>query len=101
MARRVVLLPKSEYVAVVGSIVAHGKHGAYAVSHCKQVDGAVTFGLNTPVWMECDWPEPGMEVLVTELRKKRAGWRAMKARYVQPEDIGLDKQGLKDPEGSE
>lgn len=75
------------YEAVVEKIVPTGKHGPYCVSRCEKLnDTVVTFSLDPPVWTEEEWPEEGTYVVLTEVRKKRAGWRASKARFMRPED---------------
>lgn len=71
-------------VAVVDKVIA-GKHGDYAVAHSDRLS-SITFSLQTPVWQESDHPEEGMEVVLSDIRKKRAGWRAMSARFVRPSD---------------
>jgi len=38
------------------------------------------------VWQENSFPEEGVEVILTDLYKKTAGWRARKARFLRPED---------------
>lgn len=50
------------------------------------VEGSVTFVLRKPVWNEDDWPEPGIFLVLDDLREKRDGWRAYKARYFKLED---------------
>lgn len=73
------------YQAVVDKIIVDGKHGPYAVAR-SEVVGTITFALDSSVWQEKDWPEPGMCVLLWCLRKKRAGWRAQQGRFVEPSD---------------
>lgn len=71
---------------VVQAVITEGRHGQFAwVSHPKL--GSVTFSLEPEVWHEEDVPSPGSEVMIGKYRKKRAGWRAMYARYVTPADI--------------
>lgn len=76
------------YQAVVEKIITDGRHGAYAVARCQELS-AVTFSLDSPVWQEGDWPEPGMCVVLSKIRKKRAGWCAKSARYLIPSDQEL------------
>lgn len=71
--------------AIVQKIVRDGKHGPYAVAKSEEL-GSVTFSLGEDVWSEKDMPEPGTFVLLSDLRKKRAGWRANSGRYVKPSD---------------
>lgn len=73
------------YLGIVQNIILNGRHGAYAVATCKGV-GSITFSLDPPVWQEKDRPEPGMYVMLYELRRKRAGWRAQHGRFVKPSD---------------
>lgn len=74
------------YKAIVEKIVSRGRHGPYAVATCEAFDGSVTFGLTSPVWNEKEYPEPGTYVILTDIRKKRAGWRANSGRFFQPAD---------------
>lgn len=80
-----------QYHAVVEKIVPHGKHGPYAVSRTDEL-GLVTFSLTLDVWNEEDWPEPGTCVVLTKVRKKRAGWRAVSGRFLEPSDEQHQKQ---------
>ena len=73
------------YQAVVEKIIHGGKHGPYAVARCDELD-SITFSLDGNVWQEKDWPEPGMYVMLSEVRKKRAGWRAQNGRFIEPSD---------------
>lgn len=70
------------YKGIVEKVV-QGAHGPYGVVRHADL-GSVTFSLLPPVWNEEDVPECGMEVETRMLRKKRGGWRAMRAWYVQP-----------------
>jgi hypothetical protein len=76
----------ADYEAVVEKVVKDGKHGAYAVARCEALSFSITFSLSSPVWDEKDKPEEGTFVSLSDIRKKRAGWRAMSARYVRPTD---------------
>lgn len=73
------------YQAVVEKIIRGGKHGPYAVARTEEI-GLVTFSLDGNVWQEKDWPEPGMYVMLSQVRKKPAGWRAQHGRFMQPFD---------------
>lgn len=78
---------KSElYRAIVQGVVRDGKHGSYAVATSNQIDGSVTFSLDPDVWREHSEPQEGFEVVLGDVRKKRAGWRALFARFVRPTD---------------
>jgi len=72
--------------AVVQKIVPEGNHGPYAVATAEGVEGSITFSLEPPIWDEPDWPKPGEFVLLHKFHQKRAGWRAMRARFFKPED---------------
>lgn len=74
-----------EYTAVVEKLVIQGKHGPYAVARSDEL-GCVTFSLSKPVWQENGTPSPGTSVMLSDLREKRAGWRAMRGRFVRPSD---------------
>jgi hypothetical protein len=76
---------EGSYQAIVEKVILGGKHGAYAVARCAAL-GLVTFSLDKPVWQEKKHPEPGTYVMLSELRKKRAGWRAEHGRFVKPSD---------------
>lgn len=71
--------------AVVEKVYPNGPHGAYAVARSEQL-GSVTFSLASPVWQEKDFPEPGIFVILSEIRRKRAGWRAHGGRFFTPSD---------------
>lgn len=73
------------YQAVVQTIVSGGKHGPYAVARSEEL-GLITFSLDSKVWQESDWPEPGTCVVLSQVRKKRAGWRAQHGRFFEPAD---------------
>lgn len=62
----------------------------YAVAESPLVTGNITFTLtkDNSVWEENSHPEIGTFVVLSELRKRDAGWRALKARYLQPSDEG-------------
>lgn len=72
--------------AIVQAIVPGGKHGPYAVATSDELGGSVTFSLGTDVWHERNIPEPGVQVFLCDLQKKRAGWRAMYGRLYRPSD---------------
>lgn len=71
--------------AVVQAVL-HGRHGMYAVSRSSQVIGSITFALDPSVWQGSDYPKSGEVVMLSDIRPKKAGWRAHKARYVQLSD---------------
>ena len=72
-----------QYRAIVHDIV-DGKHGQYAVATSDEIDGVVTFSLTPDVWKEAVLPQRGIEVVLSDVVKKRAGWRALKAAFVRP-----------------
>ncbi len=72
--------------AVVQRVISGGRHGPYAVARSEKVEGSITFSLLGSVWQERVAPEPGEIVYLTDLRRKRAGWRAMGGRYLRPSD---------------
>ncbi|HJW97480.1 MAG TPA: hypothetical protein VJ485_04945 [archaeon] len=71
-------------IGTVDKIVRNGRHGPYAVASSDI--GPVTFSLERPVWLEEEWPERGIMVVLSDPRKKPAGWRAYKARFLRPDD---------------
>lgn len=73
------------YRAVVEKIIPSGRHGPYVVARSEEL-GSVTFSLDPEVWQETDVPEPGMYVVLSRIRRKRAGWRAKHGRYLEPSD---------------
>jgi hypothetical protein len=75
----------TQYIGTVEKVVVDGRYGSYAVIRVEKL-GAITFSLKPPVWNESDHPEQGMFVVLSEVRRKRAGWRAMKGRFMKPSD---------------
>ncbi|HBV58244.1 MAG TPA: hypothetical protein DEB73_03235 [Candidatus Magasanikbacteria bacterium] len=78
-------MASQSYHMVVEKIILNGRHGPYAVASSKDL-GCVTFSLDREVWQESDHPEPGMFVVLSQIRKKRAGWRAQSGRFLKPSD---------------
>jgi hypothetical protein len=76
---------QEKYIGVVQKVFPHGAHGPYAKARSEQL-GSVTFALDPPVWREAKWPDEGMCVVMTNMLKKRAGWRADSCRFMRPED---------------
>lgn len=74
-----------EVEAVVQKIV-EGQHGDYAITTSEKIEGSITFSLEKKdeVWQEKNYPEPGVYVVLSELCKKRNGWRARVARFLKP-----------------
>jgi hypothetical protein len=80
------VMPKADgHRGVVQKISPFGRHGPYAIATIEGL-GSVTFSLERGVWDEDDEPKPGEIVILSKLREKRAGWRAMQARYAKPSD---------------
>jgi len=67
--------------AVVEKVIGNGKHGPFVVATSDAIRGSVTFSLEPTVWQEDEWPEEGAVVYLTNLREKRAGWRAKQGRH--------------------
>lgn len=72
--------------AVVQNVIPQGRHGSFAIAASDKVEGSITFSLKEDVWQEQEWPEQGTIVVLSNLRKKRAGWRAMSGRFLRPSD---------------
>ena len=83
---------EEEYRGVVEKVISRGRHGPYAVA-CVSGVGLVTFALTDEVWGEKRWPDPGTLVVLSDIRKKRAGWRAESGRFVRPSDEQQQKEG--------
>lgn len=77
---------EDQYRAVVQRVVRGGQHGPYAVCTSEELEGSVTVSLESPVWEDEVLPERGMYVVLSQIRRKRAGWRAFKGRLVNPSD---------------
>ena len=88
----------TEQIRAVVQAVARGKHGPYATAAPEGLgeelsspfDGSLTFAISEEVWGEKVWPRAGEVVVLSGFRKKRAGWRAMKARYLKPSDLSIE-----------
>ena len=83
------------YVAEVDKVVPDGKHGPYAVAYCEQLGQLISFSLERASWEEKRWPSGGSIVVLTDLEKKRLGWRANKGRFFRPSDERLAAQQQK------
>ncbi len=79
------------YTIIVEKIVQNGDHGPYAVTNDDNL-GSITFSLTPQVWKEKNWPELGTYVVLSQVIRKRAGWRAQHGRFLQPSD---EKKGEK------
>ena len=78
---------EKDYTAIVEKVVEKGKHGPYVVTRCDEI-GTVTFSLSSDVWQEDKNPTPGTYVVLSNVLKKRSGWRAEHARLFKPSDEG-------------
>jgi len=78
---------KDKIVGVV-TVIKTGPKGPYAVARSKDEDftDSVTFSLGKDVWREEINPDLGVYVVLTNLAKRHAGWRANKARLFKPSD---------------
>ncbi len=86
-------MSKNETKATVQKVIPKGKHGPFAIATSESLKGSITFSLEPTVWLEKDWPEEGAIVLLTKLRKKRAGWRAKQGRHwVLSDEQTADKE---------
>ena len=72
---------KAEKIVAVVQDVINGKHGIYVVTTSDEINGSITFSLRKEVWQERKNPKQGDYVVLSELHKKRRGWRAEKARF--------------------
>lgn len=72
--------------AIVGSVITDGPHGPFAFASSKEIDGSVTFSLSGNAWEEDELPTPGDRVVLENIKNRRAGWRAGKARFFGPQD---------------
>ena len=72
--------------AVVREIFPNGRKGPYALARFEDSKGTVTFSLDESVWHESELPKIGMFVMLSSLRKTKAGWRATSGRFFQPSD---------------
>jgi hypothetical protein len=75
-----------EYRATIQKVVPEGRHGPFAVALAYEDGRNITFSLDKPVWQGESLPEPGTIVMLSQLSKKWAGWRASSARLFQPAD---------------
>ncbi len=61
----------------------------FAMTHVPEI-GRVTFSINPDdqVWAEDSLPIKAAKVVLSDLVSTDGGWRALKARYFRPEDVG-------------
>lgn len=86
-------------VAIVASVDTKGKHGPYAMCFDESgvIQSPITFSLLSPTWREDDQPEGGTKVVLSKLRRKKAGWRALEARYLGPQDEAAEDSPVTQP----
>lgn len=73
--------------AKVTKVDTDGRYGPFAIAVADGFNGSITFFLgDEDLWPEASKPDVGDFVLLSDLRKKQAGWRAMKARFFKPGD---------------
>ncbi len=72
--------------AIVKEIVYRGKWGLYAVAISNDVEGSIVFSPRKPYWNEEALPQLGMVVILSDLHKRRFGWRATRGRFMRPTD---------------
>lgn len=77
---------EKQFKAVIQKVEQKGKHGPFAIAIIEGFNGSVTFSLEADVWQEEETPESGEIVILSNVRKKYAGWRAKQARYYIPSD---------------
>jgi hypothetical protein len=82
-------MDEKSYIAVVQKIFPKGPHGPYAKASSEKLGQDITFSLNPPIWREKFFPEEGTYVVLSELTRKRAGWRANLGRFLQPDEERL------------
>jgi hypothetical protein len=85
-------MSEKTYRAIVQKVVLRGRHGPFAVATSEELEGSVTVSLESPVWQDSVMPERGMYLILSQVRKKRAGWRAFSGRLVQPSDEPTSKE---------
>ena len=71
--KAVVIVPRRE-----------GHRGPFFLAECEGLQ--VTVSLSRDVWQEESEPEGGTFVLLEDIRLKRGGWRAHRARFYRPSD---------------
>jgi len=76
-----------EYLGIVEVVVTtKGGNNRYARATVANI-GVVTFSLQPPVWQE-DMPSPerGTYVVMSNIYRKKGGWRAERCRLLRPGD---------------
>lgn len=72
--------------AFVTGVDQNGQHGPFAYAHCNEQNVDITFMLSADVWQGNSIPEIGDEVILWDLKKRHAGWRALGARFLTLEE---------------
>jgi hypothetical protein len=85
-------MDEATIVAVVQKIEDNGKNPGYVVTTSEKIIGSITFSLDNDIWKENANPKAGEIVVLSQLRKKRAGWRALNARFYRPSDEEIRKE---------
>ena len=86
-------MDNKSYTAIVQKTFADGRHGPFAKASSEI--GTITFSQEPPVWTEDRKSEEGDTVVLSDVRKKRAGWRAESGRFFRPSDEQTQKRGDK------
>ncbi len=85
---------KNTLIEAIVERIIKGRHGKFAVARAKGFTDSVTFSLENGVWQEDSDPEPGIYVLLSDIRKKhiknRDQWQAYNARFFRFEDEKKD-----------
>jgi hypothetical protein len=81
-----IFVAKKRNIRATVQKIVNGRHGRYAVATSEDVLGSITFSLSFPYWKEVEDPDPGTIVNLSNLRKKKDGWRAMRARDIKLEE---------------
>jgi len=79
-------MTESAVKATVQKVFLNATGGPYVTAKAKGIRGSITFSLLEDVWQEHTVPQQGMIVVLSELHKRSAGWRAMSARLLTPAD---------------
>ena len=89
-------MEETSYKAVVQKTIGDGKHGPYSKASSDVLGATITFSLLPNVWNESRLPEEGDIVILSEVRRKRAGWRAESGRFYRPSDEKTERSVTKE-----
>ena len=84
-------MDNKSYTAIVQKAFASGPHGPFAKASSEDL-GTITFSFGPSVWKESRLPEEGDIVVLSEVRRKRAGWRAENGRFFKPSDEQIQEK---------